>query len=319
MSSAYKVNGGVLGCPKIYPKDFTDYTSYINSKIDADGRMMRIPVAKLMDKEYDNDYDVYVEVNPDKVAIVNDTFGPISNSNINGTCYSAQIGNYQTDFIDLLNPAMGAAYYSASSGLVLHYLLKNAPYKLRATDLCSTLNGDTFIISTDPQQVYMFLGLDVNHLLRIHNRQELFTIIQKSWIYDPIEILEFIEKKSKDKEFERPVMADFIEFCRTHPKDQGLALEKKTLQDALEFFGKTEDYAALVQKQSQENIKKIARAKTKDLLMQEFKKKGVSGKELGAKMNEFKEWIYEAYKIDYDTWALSEHLDIDVVFNRFYI
>jgi hypothetical protein len=319
MSGIYKLNGGVLGCPKILAKDFIDYSDEINSKIDTDGRLCRVSVAKLMDKEADNDYDVYLEINPNKVAIVNEIFGPLSNTNSNGTCYSAQIGKYHTDFIDLLHPGMGAAYYSASSGLVLHFLLKSAPFKLRATDLCCTLNGETFIISTDPNQVYSFLGLDLEKLLKTYNRQELFDMIEKSWLYDPIKMLELVKTKSKEKDLERPLMVDFLQFCETHPKNPKILSNEKTLHDVLEYFGKTDEYAALVQKQSEENRKKTARTKTKELLMIEFKKKSLLGKELGEKMNAFKEWILHTFQMDYDTWSQNENLDVEDVFKRFYI
>jgi hypothetical protein len=319
MSGAYKSNGGVLGCPKIYSADFNDYADNINAKIDADGRLLRVPVAKLLDKEWDNDYDIYVQVNTNKITIVNEIFGPLTNTNINGTCYSVQIGKYQTDIIDLINPLMGAPFYSASSGLILSFLLKNAPFKLRATDFSVSLNGETFIISTDPVLVYSFLGLDSKKLLQINNRQDLFTMIEKSWIYDPVFLLEQNKSKSKEKDLERPVMVDFLEYIRTHPKDPQIVLKKKTLQDALDYFGKNEEYAALEYKQKEENIKKMARSRTKELLMDEFKKKEIKGKELGEKMNMFKEWILETLGIDYDTWASNESLEIDTVFKRFYM
>ena len=316
MSALYKPNGGILGCPRILSADFKEYSDGINSKIDADGRLVRVPVAKLMDKEWDNDYDVYVEVNPNKVEIVNETFELLTNTNRNGTCYSVQIGKYHTDIIDLLHPGMGAPFYSASAGLVLHFLLKNSSFKLRATDLSCTLNGSTFIISTEPTTVYSFLGLDATKIVQTHTRKELFTMIEQSWIYDPAQILELQKIKTKDKDFDRPVMVDFLEFCVTHPKIS--SIQPKTLQDALAHFGKTDEYAALGEKQQDENRKKTARSNTKDLLMSEFKKNGIVGKELGEKMNAFKDWILKTFDMDYDTWAITENLEVVTVFNKFY-
>jgi hypothetical protein len=315
MTATYKPNGGVLGCPKIPAGEFKDYSDGINSKIDADGRLVRVPVAKLTDKEWDNDYDVYVEVNPDKVAIVNETFGPSSNVNRNGTCYSIQIGKFHTDFIDLQHPPMGAPFYSASSGLVMCFLLKNSPFKLRATDLCCTLNGETFVISTDPESVYAFLGLDAAKLLQTHTRQELFTMVADSWLYDPTQMIEMRKTKTKEKDLDRPVMVDFLEFCETHPRTSPIVL--KTLQDALDHFGKADEYAALGLKQQEETRQKTLRSKTKDLLMAEFKKNGIVGKELGEKMNAFKDWIQRTFGMDYDNWAVSADLDVAAVFNRF--
>jgi hypothetical protein len=53
--------------------------------------------------------------------------------------------------------------------------------------------------------------------------------------------------------------------------------------------------------------------------MIEFKKKSLLGKELGEKMNAFKEWILHTFQMDYDTWSQNENLDVEDVFKRFYI
>jgi hypothetical protein len=49
----------------------------------------------------------------------------------------------------------------------------------------------------------------------------------------------------------------------------------------------------------------------------EFKKNGVVGRELGEKMNAFKEWILTTFGMDYDNWSISADLDVASVFNRF--
>jgi hypothetical protein len=314
MSAEYKSNGGVLGCPKIYAKDFKDYADNINAKIDTDGRLLRVPVAKLEDKESDNDYDVYVQVNSNKIAIVNEIFGPLSNTNCNGTCYSAQIGKYQTDIIDLINPLMGAPFYSASSGLILTFLLKNSSFKLRATDLCCTLNNEEFIISTDAAKVYAFLGIDLEKLLHTHSRQELFNLIEQSWLYDPATILNL--RGTKIKEINRPIFVDFLDFCETHPRSS--PFQPKTLEEALSHFAKTDEYTVLALKHQEENRLKKIRSNIKNLLLEQFKKKNVVGKELGEKMNLFKNWILEKYSVDYDTWSITDNLDVESVFNQFY-
>jgi len=314
MNATYKPNGGVLGCPRIMANDFKQYSEDINSRIDADGNLKRVPVAKLTDKEWDNDYDIYLESNPNKVSEVDRLFGPFQKTNLNGTCYSVQIGLYQTDFIELSNPQMGSAFYSASSGLILCFLLKNSPYKLRATDLCCSLNGQDLIISTDAAKVYAFFGIDSAKLLHTHTRQDLFNLIEQSWLYDPQLILPLQGTKTKD--IDRPVFVDFMHFCLTHPRLSG-AQPPKSLEDTLEHFGKTEEYAALVAKQQEDARQKKLRSKTKDLLMDQFKKNKIEGKELGKQMNEFKEWILSSFAIDYDTWSISENLDVDAVFSQF--
>jgi len=313
-TTTYKPNGGVLGCPKILAGDFKEYSEDINSRIDVDGNLKRVPVAKLTDKEWDNDYDVYLESNPNKGSEVDRLFGPFQKTNLNGTCYSVQIGLYQTDFIDLSNPQMGSAFYSASSGLILCFLLKNSPYKLRATDLCCSLNGQDFIISTDANEVYAFFGIDLEKLLQTHTRQDLFHLVEQSWLYDPQLILPLQGTKTKD--IDRPVFVDFMHFCHTHPRLSGVQ-PPKSLEDTLAHFGKTEEYAALVVKQQEDARQKKLRSKTKDLLMEQFKKNKIEGKELGKQMNEFKEWILSSFAIDYDTWSVSENLDVEVVFSQF--
>jgi hypothetical protein len=315
MSKDYKPNGGVLGCPKISAKDFKEYSDDINSRIDSDGSLKRVPVAKLMDKEWDNDYDVYVEYNPEKVSIVHRIFGSLTNTNINDTCYSAQIGKYQTDIIDLKHPSMGAPFYSASCGLIVCFLLKNSLFKLRATDLCCSLNNEEFIISTDPTKVYAFLGIDLEKLLQTHTRQELFNLIEQSWIYDPDVILQLRGTKTKD--INRPIFVDFLDFCETHQRIS--KIQPKTLEQALTHFEKTSEYYALELKQQEENRIKKLRSNTKDLLLVQFKKKNIIGKELGEKMNQFKNWIFQKYGIDYDTWSITDNLDVDSAFNQFYL
>jgi hypothetical protein len=315
MATEYKPNGGVLGCPRILAQDFKEYSDDINSRIDSDGSLKRVQVAKLMDKKWDNDYDVYVEYNADKVSIVDRIFGSHPTRDINGTCYSVQIGMYHTDFIDLLNPQMGAPFYSASSGLILCFLLKNSLFKLRATDLCCSLNSEEFIISTDAAKVYAFLGIDLEKLLHTHSRQELFNLIEQSWLYDPVPILKLRGTKTKD--INRPIFVDFLDFCETHPRIS--TIEPKTLEEVLTHFEKTSDYNALGLKQQEENRQKKLRSNLKDLLVAQFKKKNVIGKELGEKMNQFKNWIFEKYGIDYDKWSITDNLDVDSVFKQFYL
>lgn len=313
MSTTYKPNGGVLGCPRILAADFRHYSDAINAKIDADGRLKRVHVAKLTDKEWDNDYDVYVECNPDKLSIIKELFGPVSHSHLNGTCFSLQIGDHQTDVIDVQNPQMGSAFYSASSGLLLCFLLKNSPYKIRATDMCCSLNGHDFKISDDANAVYAFLGIDLAELLQTHTRQELFALIEKSRLYDPDLILSLQGTKTKD--IDRPVFVDFIEFCKTHPRRT--PVEAKTLDEVLRHFGKTDEFAELKAKQEEEARQSKLRSKTKEGLMHQFRKHKIEGKELGKQTNAFKEWIFTTFAIDYEKWAVQENLNIEAVFNQF--
>lgn len=311
--ATYKPNGGVLGCPRILASDFSLYSDAINSKIDADGRLKRVPVAKLTDKKWDNDYDVYVETNQDKVSIINAVFGPISKSNLNGTCYSVQIGNHQTDVIDLQHPQMGSPFYSASAGLLLCFLLKNSPYKIRATDLCCSLNAHDFIISTDANTVYAFLGINLAMLLQTHTRHALFALIEQSWLYDPDLILSLQGTKTKD--IDRPVFVDFIAFCQTHPRKT--PLQPKTLDEVLRHFGKTDEFAELKAKQEEEARQNKIRSKTKEQVLDLFKKNKTEGKELGKQMNAFKEWIFTTFSIDFEKWSVQADLNIEAVFQQF--
>ena len=311
--TTYKPNGGVLGCPKILAGDFKDYSHAINSQIDAEGSLKRVPVAKLTDKEWDNDYDVYVEYNPNKVSIINSIFGPIPKSHLNGTCYSVQIGMYQTDVIDLDTPQMGSAFYSASSGLLICFLLKNSPFKLRATDLCCSLNGCDFIISTDANAVYAFFGIDLAKLLQTHTRQELFALIEQSWLYDPELILSFQGTKTKD--IDRPVFVDFIGFCQTHLRNS--PIQSRTLDEVLQHFGKTDEFAVLKAKHEEEARQKKLRSGRKDQLMDLFKNLKIEGKELGKQISAFKDWILTSFGIEYENWAVLENLDVEAVFNQF--
>ena len=36
-------------------------------------------------------------------------------------------------------------------------------------------------------------------------------------------------------------------------------------------------------------------------------------------MNQFKNWIFQKYGIDYDTWSITDNLDVDSAFNQFYL
>ena len=52
--------------------------------------------------------------------------------------------------------------------------------------------------------------------------------------------------------------------------------------------------------------------------MTQFRKQNIEGKALGLKMNAFKDWIMAKFGIDYDTWAISDNLQVETVFNDFY-
>jgi hypothetical protein len=179
--------------------------------------------------------------------------------------------------------------------------------------LCCSLNSEEFIISTDAEKVYAFLGLDLAKLLQTNTRQELFSIIEQSWLYEPAQILQLRGTKTKD--IDRPIFVDFMDFCETHPRIS--TIQPKTLDETLTHFGMTENYAALVEKQKEENRQKKLRSNTKDRLMDEFKKANITGKELGKKMNEFKDWILVTFGTHYDNWAISENLEVESVFNQF--
>ena len=145
---------------------------------------------------------------------------------------------------------------------------------------------------------------------------DLFHMIEQSWLYDPQYMIELKKIETKEKDLLRPVMVDFINFCETHPRISAIA--PKTLQDALVHFGKNEEYVSLGLKQNEENRQKKLRSNTKDLLMTQFKKQKIEGKALGLKMNAFKDWILSKLGIDYDTWAISDNLQVETVFNDFY-
>jgi hypothetical protein len=141
-------------------------------------------------------------------------------------------------------------------------------------------------------------------------------MIEQSWLYDPQHMIELKKIETKEKDLYRPVMVDFINFCETHPRSS--TITPKTLQDALVHFGKNEEYVLLGLKQNEENRQKKMRTNTKDVLMAQFKKQNIEGKALGQKMNAFKDWILVKFGIDYDTWAISDNLQVETVFNDFY-
>jgi hypothetical protein len=307
IENTYKPFGGVLKCPRIESTEFQSYREMINSKIDSDGSLKRVDVALLEDKPYHYDYDVYLEQDGDLVNKVNRIFGFNQNNNINGDCYSLQIGSFQTDFIILENPKMGRAFYSVSCGLLIHILLSNSVVKLRSTDLCCKVGSDTFIISTDPIKSYEYLGLDLDALLKMHSRSELFAMIQKSRIYDPELILELSKKKSKD--MIRPIMCDFLEFCKTNSRISQLS-KNIDLDDALEYFGKTSEYRKLIAKKEEDEKRAKLLSNAKTIITNELKTRGYGGKDIGIKLSEFKEWVISTYKIEYELWLIGVDVNI---------
>lgn len=307
IENTYKPFGGVLKCPRIESTEFQSYREMINSKIDSDGSLKRVDVALLEDKPYHHDYDVYLEQDVDLVNKVNRIFGFNQNNNINGDCYSLQIGNFQTDFIILQNPKMGRVFYSVSCGLLIHILLSNSVVKLRNTDLCCKVGSDTFIISTDPIKSYEYLGLDADAILKMQSRLQLFAMIQQSRIYDPELILEFSKKKSKD--MIRPIMCDFLEFCKSNPRISQLS-KNIDLNDALEYFGKTSEYRDLISKKEEDEKRTKLLSNAKTIITNELKTKGYGGKDIGNKLSEFKEWIISTYKVEYELWLTGVDVNI---------
>ena len=308
IENTYKPFGGILKCPRIEPTEFQCYREMINSKIDSDGSLKRVDVALLDDKPYHHDYDVYLEQDGDLVNKVNRIFGFNQNNNINGDCYSLQIGRFQTDFIILQNPKMGQAFYSVSCGVLLHILLSNSAVKMRSTDLCCKVGSDTFIISTDPIKSYEYLGLDLDALLKMRSRSELFTMIQKSRIYDPELILELSQKKGKD--MIRPIMCDFVEFCKANPRISQLP-KSIDLNDALEHFEKASEYRELLSKKGEDEKRAKLVSNAKTIIANELKTKGgYVGKDIATKLAQFKEWIISTFKMEYEIWLATVDVNI---------
>jgi len=314
IDNTYKPFGGILKCPKIESGEFQSYLEMVNSQIESDGVLNRVHVALLDDKPYHFDYDVYLEPNTDVINVVNGIFGFHENNNINGNCYSLQIGKFQTDFITLKDPAMGRPFYSVSCGLLLHLLLSNSVVKIRDTDLCCKVGTDTFIISTDPAKTYEFLGLDLDALLKMHTRQELFSMIQHSWIYDPELILELTKTKSKD--MKRPLACDFVEFSKTNPRLSELP-KSKELMDILSHFGKTAEYEQFVLKKEEDKREMKLRADAKTLITNELKNRKFVGVDISNTFNKFKEWVFATFNVDYDNWVITKGINIKDTLDMF--
>ncbi len=316
-AAVYKPTGGCLKLPKIPHADYAAYRDDIHARILADGRLKIVPVTELEDK-YDGsfDCDVYLEPHPDKVAIVGEIFGAHPNKNHNGSCFSLQVGQYQTDFIDLENPEMGAAYYSVSAGLPIGLMLKNSPISLRQTDLCLDISGHKFILSTDAKLSYRFLGIDISRLRGVKTRQDLFEILGHSMIYNP----EIIKTLAADPKFKadmiRPIMVDFATFCSSRPASPGQLVEM-TIDAALTFFRKRQEYEDYLHQKEEEARRQLIRTRAKETLTNELKRMGVAGKEQGEKMKRFRQWVFDAFGEDYDAWVVSTEMDVCDVFHRY--
>lgn len=319
MTTTYKPTGGCLKCPKIPYAAYATYRDDIHTRIVADGRLKIVPVAELGDK-YDGsfDCDVYLEQHPDKIAIIGEIFGEHPNQNRNGSCFSLQVGQYQTDFIDLENPEMGAAYYSVSAGLPIGLLLKKSPITLRQTDLCIDISGYKFILSTDAKLSYRFLGIDVSKLRGTKTRQDLFEILMYSMIYNP----EIIKTSAADPKLKadmiRPIMVDFAAFCLSRPAHPGQLVEL-TIDAALTFFGKRQEYEAYLRQKEEEASRQLIRTRAKETLTNELKRMKITGKEQGEKMKEFRQWVFEAFGEEYDAWVVSTDMDVCDVFHRYVV
>jgi hypothetical protein len=316
-ANTYKPNGGCLKLPKIPHADYAAYREDIHARIVADGRLKIVPVSELEDK-YDGsfDCDVYLETHPDKVAIVGEIFGAHPNKNHNGSCFSMQIGQYQTDFIDLENPEMGAAYYSVSAGLPIGLMLKKSPISLRQTDLCLDINGYKFILSTDATLSYRFLGIDLSRLRKAKTRHDLFLILMHSHIYNP-ELIKTLAADPKMKaDMIRPIMVDFAAFCSSRPASPGQCVEM-TIDSPLTFFGKRQEYDAYLRQKEEEARQQLIRTRAKETLTNELKRMGITGKEQGEKMKGFRQWVFDAFGEDYDVWVVSTDMDVCDVFHRY--
>jgi len=316
-NATYKPTGGCLKCPKIPHSKYAAYRDDIHAQIVDDGRLKIVRVGELADK-YDGsfDCDVYLEPHKDKVAIVCDIFGAHSNKNHNGPCFSLQVGQYQTDFIDLENPEMGSAYYSVSAGLPIGLMLKKSPITLRQTDICFDINGYKFVLSTDAELSYRFLGIDVSKLREAKTRQDLFELLADSLIYDP----EIIKTSATDPKLKsdmiRPIMVDFATFCSSRPARPGQCVDL-TIAAALNFFGKQHEYEDYTRQKEEEARRQLIRSKVKETMTNELKRMGIIGKEQGERIKGFRQWVLDAFGEDYDAWVVSTDMDVCDVFHRY--
>jgi len=244
------------------------------------------------------DVDIYVDETMDKtLSAVHTIFG--EPKNINDRCVSFVYGGFQLDIISIYELPTAELFYSVNFGMLFHLMAQQTPYSLgTAGFLIEKPLGGKFCVSQDNFKILDFLGIPRTILQNDLTPEELFSLLAQSPFYDQTRVI--VDQK---KLLTRFVVSEFIRFCQATPKSSG---PLPPIEEALAFFGKADEYHALVAEEQRSKDAEARQAKVKQQLSAVITTAGFKGKDVKVQFDAFKAWIHQTKSMSYEDWAQTE-------------
>ena len=292
----YAPSLSVLQLPRMDIIQHSRLRSYVNSIIMKTLNVVYIPT--LVKPDYGN-VDIYVnntvDYVKDKVSIL---FG--NPENVNDRCITTKIDGYQVNIISIHGLPTVELFYSNNLGLLMSFILNYTGLSLSTAGffLQKPLGGK-FCLSQDNLRILEFLGISKKIILEDLEPQELFELLTKSPFYDPSRVV--VDQISL---IDCCVVNEFVNFVQK--KTQESSGKRPTVHEALAFFGKSEEFRALIAEEDLSKYAEVRQANVMGRLSIAINTTGFKGKDVKVQFDAFKAWIQQTKGMIYEDWAKTE-------------
>ena len=240
----------------------------------------------------------------------------------NGNCWSFDYKELQVDLItvsgeDFDTNEMYLSYNDLGNyiGKIAHgFGLKYGQHGLTYDHNFKGSNIGRVVISKDYDKIYSFLGLSYDRWKQGFNElEDIFKFIAEgkyfNWEYLQ---LENNNRINRERDIKRKSYMSFLEWIDKNAKDDNHRYQYKA--DKSEYIDEVAAYfpeAKLIteiRRFEYEECRKLY-IKSKFNGGDVMRKYGIQGKELGEAMNEFKEYVVDEYKCDYDEFIIDTSVE----------
>ncbi len=291
----YDSSLGVLQLPRM---DIRTHSKLKSAVISLIGKTLEVVYIPTMVKPDYGDVDIYVN-NPVETVkeIVTILFG--IPENVNDRCITTKLEGHQVDVISIHEWPTVELFYGNNVGLLMHFILNDTQFSLgTAGFLLQKPLGGKFCLSVNNYKILEFLGISRRIIQDDLQPQELFELLTASPFYDPTRVV-----VDKARLMARYVVNEFVSFVQKTPKSSGPI---PTVQDALAFFGKSEEFATLIAQEQRSKDAEARQANVKKQLSAAINTAGFKGKDVKVQFDVFKAWIHQTKGMTYEDWAQTE-------------
>jgi hypothetical protein len=283
---------------KLTPQQHADGMSSFRQFV---GQRLEIVTTPFVNKGEYSDMDAICLDPIEKIVAFLEAFFDKKKISVNGSCATIVWEGYQLDVISIFGLPTGYLFYSNNFGLVVHIMLDNTKFSFGANGLLldkpSELGGK-FCLCQDPFRILDFMKIDRKVTIDNLTPEELFTLLAQSPFYQPEQV-----SVTQGKLKKRFMVIEFLRFCESTPKSSGTP---PTDEEALAFFGKFDEFTALITQEKRSKDAEAKQANVKKQLSVAISTAGFKGKDVKSQFDGFKAWILQVKSMSYEDWTQTE-------------